>query len=211
MSLRNKIVKLFEAHDLFDIQGSVRNPNMWHSYPSTDYAMLENDEIPRIYCDMDGVIADFNAGFINRVNKNPDAFEMEYGQDAFWDLIESWGETFWEELPWMPDGKELWNYLSKYNPIILSAAMPTYQRKGKAKWLQREVGYADPYVTNPSQWKGQSNIIFHKDKYQFILKKNEILIDDTPKKINDWTKSEGMGILHTSAKSTIRHLKKIGL
>jgi 5'(3')-deoxyribonucleotidase len=222
MSLRNKIINLFEAHDLFDQQGSInvdhgeignrdQMGSMWHSYPSIDYAMLEDGEKPRIYIDMDSVLCDFVKSFKEKVGISPEEYEATNGKNAFWDIIESWGEDFWETLPWMPDGKELWNYVSKYNPIILSAAMAGYQRRGKSKWLQKEIGYSDTPIVNPSNWKGQSKVIFHKDKWRFILEKNEILIDDTESKIEPWHDNGGIGILHTSAKNTIEYLKKIGL
>jgi hypothetical protein len=37
-----------------------------------------------------------------------------------------------------------------------------------------------------------------------------VLIDDYPKNIKEWTAKGGIGILHTSASSTIRQLKRIG-
>ena len=67
MTLRTKIIELFEAHDLFDQQGSInvdhgegnndlKMDNMWHSYPSTDYAMLEDDKNKtNIFVDMDNI------------------------------------------------------------------------------------------------------------------------------------------------------------
>jgi hypothetical protein len=211
MNIRNKIINLFEAHDLFDIQGSPRNPNMWHSYPSTDYAMIEDNSKPNMFIDMDGVIVDFERGFKEKVGISPNEYEKEMGKDEFWVLVKSWGEEFWANLPWMPDGKELWSYISKHDPIILSAAMAGYQIRGKTEWLKKEVGYTDTPITNPLAWEGQSKITYHKDKYRFILKPGDVLIDDTVKKINDWNNHGGKGILHTSANQTIFQLKEIGL
>ena len=215
MTLRNKIIKLFEAGDLFDVQGSPRpdaaGVSMWHAYPSIDYAMMEAGVKNRIYVDMDNVLVDFRLAFKEKVGEWPEPWEASNGKNAFWDLVKSWGEEFWATLPWMPDGKELWSYIEKYEPIILSAAMAGYQRRGKAAWLAREVGYTDTPVTDPSSWKGESKIILHKDKYRFILNPNDILIDDTPKKIGPWNENGGHGILHTSAKDTISKLKLITL
>jgi hypothetical protein len=211
MTIKNKIINLFEAHDLFDTQGSPRNPNMWHSYPSTDYAILEDNAKKRIYCDMDGVIVDFIGAFYEKTGANAEEFELKYGKDAFWNLVESWGSEFWATLPWMKDGHELWAYIEPHSPTILTASMRTYQRKGKFKWIVDELGLSKTPVTNPAEWKGQSNIIFHKDKYKFIIEPGEILIDDTPEKINDWNKAGGVGILHKSATETIQQLKSYGI
>ena len=40
---------------------------------------------------------------------------------------------------------------------------------------------------------------------------NSILIDDMQKNIDQWRAAGGIGILHTSAASTIEQLKKLGL
>ena len=215
MTLRNKIIKLFEAGDLFDVQGSPRpdaaGVSMWHSYPSTDYAMIEEEKKTRIYCDMDNVIVDFRLAFKEKVGEYPEPWEAKNGKDAFWDLVKSWGEEFWVTLPWMPDGKELWSYIEKYEPIILSAAMAGYQRRGKAAWLAREVGYTDTPATDPASWKGQSKIILHKDKWAFAIDPTDILIDDTDRKIKPWVEKGAIGILHTSTQNTISELKKLKL
>lgn len=215
MTIKNKIIRLFEAHDLFDTQGSPRPAdaglNMWHSYPSTDYAMIEGEKTPRIFCDMDNVIVDFRLVFKEKMGEWPEPWEQKNGKAAFWDLVEAWGEEFWVTLPWMPDGKVLWNYISKYNPIILTAAMAGYQRRGKSAWLANEVGYTDTPVVDPTNWKGQSKVIMHKEKHKFILEPGDILIDDTPKKIGPWNENGGNGILHTSAQNTINKLKQLKL
>lgn len=211
MTLKSKIIDLFEAHDLFATQGSPRNDNMWHSYPSTDYAMIEDSNKKRIYCDMDGVIVDFIGEFQRKTGQDPAIYEQKVGKEAFWTLVESWGSDFWATLPWTKDGKELWQYIAPHNPIILTASMRTYQRKGKYKWIVDNLGLSKTPITNPSGWEGQSNIIFHKEKYKFIIEPGEILIDDTPKKINEWNNAGGMGILHTNTTNTISQLKSNGI
>jgi len=40
---------------------------------------------------------------------------------------------------------------------------------------------------------------------------NSILIDDMPRTIEEWDSGGGIGILHTSANSTIDKLKQLGL
>jgi len=216
MTIKSKIIKIFEAHDLFDTQGSPRPTDnglsMWHSYPSTDYAMIEgNGEKPRIFCDMDSVLVDFVQSFKDKVGITPDEYEATRGKKEFWKLITYWGEDYWATLPWMPDGKDLWSYISKHDPIILSAAEAGYMIRGKCRWLQDEVGYTDTPITDPTSWKGQSKITMNKDKYKFILNPGDILIDDTPKKIDPWNEHGGIGILHTSTQNTIDKLKELKL
>jgi hypothetical protein len=160
---------------------------------------------------MDGVICDFLKAFEEKTGIAPEVYEATYGKDAFWDIVESWGEELWENLDWMPDGQELWSYIQPHNPIILSACEVGYQIRGKTVWLRNNVGYTDTPITNPSNWKGQSKITYHPDKWKFILNPGDILIDDTPKKINGWVAAGGNGILHKSASQTISKLKEIEL
>ncbi|MBP5699152.1 MAG: hypothetical protein J6W96_06470, partial [Alphaproteobacteria bacterium] len=47
-----------------------------------------------------------------------------------------------------------------------------------------------------------------KDKQKYG-KPNDILIDDRPNNIEKWIKMGGIGILHTSAKETIRKLEEL--
>jgi len=63
---------------------------------------------PTIYCDMDGVIADF-VKFTSTHLGHP--FKDEYWKDLPDDLF--------YQLPLMPDAKKLWGFISKYNPFIL--------------------------------------------------------------------------------------------
>ena len=74
----------------------------------------------KIYCDMDGVLADFktaavkvNGMSINKWMNIPSSREK-------WERIKN-NSTFWHNLPWMPGGQGLWRYISKYDPHILSA------------------------------------------------------------------------------------------
>ena len=77
------------------------------------------NELPRIYCDMDGVLADFAKGVEKIIGKSID--QWSYGSKSEkWDTIKS-TPKFWHTLPWMNGGKELWNFISKHDTHILSA------------------------------------------------------------------------------------------
>ena len=76
----------------------------------------------QIYCDMDGVIADFEARFDHFFGMSPSEYEAKYGRRAFWNQIDNnIGVRFWVGIPWMPDGHQLWDYIKKYNPTLLSS------------------------------------------------------------------------------------------
>ena len=76
----------------------------------------------QIYCDMDGVLTDFEARFEYFSGENPKEYQQRYGDKKFWDLIDvKVGVGFWAGMKWMSDGKQLWKYIQQYNPILLSA------------------------------------------------------------------------------------------
>ena len=54
------------------------------------YPIPEQKEKPpyKIYCDMDGVLTDFESRFEHFTGKHPQAYEKEYGMEQFWHLID---------------------------------------------------------------------------------------------------------------------------
>jgi phosphoglycolate phosphatase-like HAD superfamily hydrolase len=152
-----------------------------------------------IYCDMDGVLVDFEKGYYDLTGTSTKKFPK--GDNSFWQPISDAGAEFWATLPWMPDGKELWNYIKKYKPNILSSPSQDPSSKvGKEAWLQMNLqgGYKKAYFYN-------------RANKQLFSDKNRILIDDLPNTISEWNAKGGIGILHTSADNTIKELKKLGL
>ena len=55
------------------------------------YPLPEQKEKPpyQIYCDMDGVLTDFEGRFDHFTGMNPQEYEREHGTPAFWDLIDN--------------------------------------------------------------------------------------------------------------------------
>jgi len=155
----------------------------------------------KIYCDLDGVLTDFEyqlKHFFN-IDSGHD-YEKKYGADKFWSNIESKGEKYWSDMPWMSDGKKMWDYIKDKNTEILSAPAKTIplSRTGKVKWVKKNLG-------NP-----KLNLRRASQKKEFA-KPSHILIDDYEKNIKSWIAAGGIGILHTSASNTIKQLKKLGI
>ena len=156
-----------------------------------------------IYSDMDGVITDFDERFMDYTEKKfkkripPSQYESENGKEAFWDLITKEGVKFWVGMDWMSDGKTYWDYIKKYNPILLSAPSREESSKlGKRLWVKKNL---------PGT---KLMLVYAKDK-QKEAAPNHILIDDRKSNIDEWRANGGIGILHTSAVSTIDALNKI--
>ena len=92
----------------------------------------------QLYCDMDGVLVDFNKGYKELTGED---LTGEHRNDTdFWDPINKAGYDFWFNLEWMPDGKQLWNYIKKHEPKILSApSREEVSRVAKHDWIYREL------------------------------------------------------------------------
>ena len=152
----------------------------------------------KIYVDMDGVLVDFDGGYEKLTGMTTRAAD-EKGPEFFWKPISKAGAKWWITLNWMPDGKQLWDYVKKYNPELLSApSREEASKMGKRVWVKREL-------------PGVKLILRSADKKQEFASPNSILIDDREKNIEQWKSAGGVGILHTDAASTIKKLKELGL
>lgn len=169
-----------------------------------------------IYCDLDGVLADFakRGTQIMRESGHPEfnyAEMQKMGSDKkhrnmVWAAITEYqkkhGYVVWRHLELMPDAHVLWNYIKPYHAQILTAGgQPQYHAaEQKRGWVTENFG---------------SNIRVNvvqmaKEKAQFA-DSTKILIDDQRKALDPWVAAGGIGILHTSAVNTIRQLKELGL
>lgn len=153
----------------------------------------------KIYCDLDGVLADFEKGYYDLTGIHTKQWIK--GDDKFWKPIDEAGASFWANLNWMPDGKQLWEYISKYSPNILSAPSRNPSSKvGKEAWCKMHL-------------KNQYRKLYFASRgmKQMFAEKNRILIDDLEQTILEWDARGGIGIHHTSTSNTIAQLKKLGL
>ena len=161
----------------------------------------DKDKKYKIYSDMDGVLVDFE----NRFKRfsggiSPKDYEDKYGKEKFWNLIDKeTGVRFWVGMPWMSDGKQLWDYIKSYDPTLLSSpSRSNSSRLGKRVWRKRNL---------PST----KLVLAQAAKKQNYANPDSILIDDRKSNVDQWIKAGGIGILHTDTMSTINKLKKLGL
>lgn len=172
------------------------------------YNLIKEENKPKytIFCDMDGVLVDFDKGYEELTGLHTKHKDVQDQKD-FWELLnrslqeqnktEYW---FWSNLEWMPDGKQLWNYIKPYNPYILTAPSRNPESKeGKLKWVQDKIGSVRKVIFSPS---------YKKKEY---AKPSNILIDDRKDNIEGWIENRGVGIYHQSTTSTLKELKKLGI
>jgi len=172
-----------------------------------------------IFQDLDGCLADFDGGFKKLSGYTPDEFKAKYEAEGkkytadFWKIIHSTPVNFFSNLEFWDDGKKLWNYIKKYNPIILTG-VPSF-RKGidindspaavaKKEWVRKNLGEDIEVIPVISS----TNNPF-KEKY--ATSEKSMLIDDQLKNIDKWRTAGGTGIHFTTADKAISELKELGL
>ena len=161
--------------------------------------LLEFDS-PQIYCDMDGVLADFEKGIKNMIGGK--------FSDARWDELP---DDFFLQLEPMPDAIKLWGFIGKYDPFILTA-IPRSSRgpisaratEDKTRFMKRWFGVG----------KDKMYTVQRVNKANFAMdgrdSRPNLLIDDHIKNIKAFQQAGGIGVRHTSANDTIKQLKEIG-
>lgn len=162
-----------------------------------------------IYCDLDQTLCDFEGRFEHFTGLLPAEWkkraEREFGEqiakERFWDIISHQiGKRFWAGMSWMPQGRELWDYIKPYNPIIITApSLHESSVEGKEMWVKEHLGDVD-IIFSPA-WE--------KKNY---AGPNKILIDDSEQNISDWKSKNGIGLLYTGdTQNIIRQLKQYGI
>ena len=152
-----------------------------------------------VFCDMDGVLCDITKG-AEKIHPNINDIYLKNKSKA-WIMLLKEGPSFWRNLEWLSDGKELWSYIVQYNPIILSATAKEFSMKipetGKRQWLQINISKKvadDAIIVNSTRFK------------QRYSGKNKILIDDEIRNINEWKEKGGIGIHHNNTRKTLEIL-----
>ena len=168
------------------------------------YPIPEIKEKPpyKLYCDMDGVLTNFEARFEHYSGMHPQEYEKKYGLPAFWELIDiKIGVKFWIGMDFMPQGRELWDFIKPYQPDLLtSPSRDNNSRLGKNLWVKNNLSPKPKVIFS-----------YSKDKQRFA-NENSILIDDKKSNINEWTSRGGIAIRckNGDVNHVIEKLKELG-
>ena len=157
--------------------------------------------IEKIYFDMDGVLADFDAGVSKLCGLRPivqGEYRSKEEDDLMWKKIREVGH-FYDKLDPMPGAIELFKELyERYgDKCEILTGIPKPKRgiltagDDKIAWAHR--------VLSP---RLRVNIVLREEKKNFCTGKGSILIDDLKSNIDDWANYGGTGILHISSEDT---------
>ena len=154
--------------------------------------------MPKIYCDMDGVLVDL----LGSIKKHLGTAKLNQGIiDDFFNSEAGQGTEFWAGAGWESGGKQLWKYIKQYDPHILSACPSVCNKdkkviKGKTMWCQKNL------KIDPSK----VHIVQRREKKDYASK-DVILIDDHSKNIREWEAAGGTGVVHVNFNKTLKQLK----
>lgn len=172
-----------------------------HLIPLKEQLKIEK-EVPtyELYCDMDGVLCDFEERFEHFTGNVAKDYKDSHGEKKFWDVVNfEIGERFWSGMQWMEGGKELWRHIEKYKPVLLtSPSRERSSRIGKTRWVENNLG-------------SNVKIIFSNKKYEYATQES-ILIDDRKSNLEKFKKAGGITIrcAYGNSREVIEELKKLG-
>lgn len=144
----------------------------------------------RIYLDMDGVIVNlrdrvvelFSEEFLTELDSSPTTDTSLWGH-----VHETFGQEFWANLDWMPDGQALLAFLEdEFGRANISiCTKPTKfgsSLDGKQVWIEQNIPvYSNAYI-----------MVREKER---VANPQALLIDDAPKNVAAFRKAGGKALL----------------
>lgn len=149
---------------------------------------------PRLYLDLDGVMADFDAHF-------PAVFGLDHrsmADDAMWQTINA-HPSYFRDMPLCAGAGEFFAEIAHLDPIILTACPRTnYQHvaRQKREWVREHLSSEITILP----------VMGGRNKPLFMHAPGDILIDDFERNTSEWSKAGGLAILHRSFEETWSHL-----
>ena len=149
-----------------------------------------------LFLDLDGVLADFDAGARMVLAMSPKAFEAKHGRREFWRRLAR-AKDFYGTLPLMPDAMELFEAVRHLDPTILTGLpLGNWAAPQKVKWAAEHFP-ATRIITTMA-----------RDKYRHMTGM-DVLVDDRDDHRHRWEDAGGTFIHHKNARDSLRQLAEI--
>lgn len=183
-----------------------------------------------VFCDLDGVLANFDAGIAKTFGGKPFDSIDTY---LLWKIRSNPKIDFFFNLGWQPGGQELFQNLSKLHSLSILTGVPRggWAEGQKVRWCQKflsscpkpqqHINMFGPNGTHthmnlaesgPPQGDEALKIITCLSKNKYMESgPGRILIDDRSNLGVDWVKAGGVFIHHTSSEITLKRLAEIGV
>lgn len=147
---------------------------------------------------MDGVISDWESQFKRYSGGVPvETYDAEHGKKNRFKFVDKNCPEYYATMPWMKDGKLLYNFIKNLPVEILSHSPSKLSYIGKKQWLAN------------NKIDIEANLVPHRNLKAKFANVDSILIDDREDNVNDFINAGGKAILHKNAIDTINQLKEM--
>jgi hypothetical protein len=151
---------------------------------------------PRLFLDLDGVLADFDRGVQELLGMSSAQFEKKYGIKEFWRRLASAPE-FYARLPLLPDARTLFGAVEHLTPTILTGLpLGKWAAPQKVAWCEQHFPRV-PVIT-----------CMARDKHRF-MDPGDVLVDDRDRHRPAYEAHGVVFVHHETARQSLRELSAI--
>jgi hypothetical protein len=149
-----------------------------------------------LFLDLDGVLADFDAGAKAVLGMLPREFEARYSRSEFWRRLAR-AKDFYASLPLLPDAMVLFDAVKHLEPTILTGLpLGNWAAPQKVRWAAQHFPGTKIITT------------MARDKYKHMTGM-DVLVDDRADHRERWKAAGGTFVHHKNAIDSLRQLAKI--